>query len=78
MCCAGGDQCLTVMGAAKTLKNIYAFDINPAQLFILACKAHMIADKDLAAFPLLLDDICSVVMKTRFPRHTCVLLRSQK
>jgi hypothetical protein len=58
-CCAGGDQCLTIMGAAKSLENFYAFDNNPAQLFILAYKANLIANKNLREFSPSLAKICS-------------------
>ncbi|MBL8014252.1 MAG: hypothetical protein JNN05_10430, partial [Candidatus Omnitrophica bacterium] len=38
-CCAGGDQALTFLGNGKKGTEVFAFDQNPAQLFVLACKA---------------------------------------
>ncbi len=38
-CCGGGDQALTILGASGGEGVLWAVDINPAQLFILAAKA---------------------------------------
>ncbi len=38
-CCAGGNQVLTMIGAASGIRSLWAVDINPAQLFVLAAKS---------------------------------------
>lgn len=50
-CCAGGNQALTMLGAASRISSLCAVDINPAQLFILAGKAYFLKQKkDFPAF----------------------------
>lgn len=41
-CCAGGDQALTILGAGRSRNVLWAVDVNPAQLFILAAKAFFL------------------------------------
>ena len=38
-CCGGGNQALTILGASSGVDALWAVDINPAQLFVLAAKA---------------------------------------
>jgi hypothetical protein len=38
-CCGGGDQALTMLGAAGGKGSLWALDTNSAQLFVLAAKA---------------------------------------
>jgi hypothetical protein len=38
-CCGGGDQALTILGAGGGKNSLWAVDMNPAQLFVLAAKA---------------------------------------
>lgn len=49
-CCAGGDQALTILGAGSGIRTLWAVDINPAQLFILAAKAQFLNKKRSAPF----------------------------
>lgn len=44
-CCAGGDQALTMLGCSAAGGNLWAVDINPAQLFVLAAKARFLKQK---------------------------------
>jgi hypothetical protein len=44
-CCGGGDQALTMLGASGTKSTLWAVDINPAQLFVLAAKASFLKQK---------------------------------
>jgi hypothetical protein len=37
-CCGGGDQAITLLATIKGTGKLYAFDLNPAQLFVLAAK----------------------------------------
>ena len=46
-CCGGGDQALTMLGAGQKGGIVWAVDINPAQLFVLAAKAHFLDHKNL-------------------------------
>ncbi len=41
-CCGGGNQALTILGAAGDAGSLYAVDINAAQLFVLAGKCHFL------------------------------------
>lgn len=41
-CCGGGNQTLTMLGAGVGIRTLWAVDINPAQLFILAAKAKFL------------------------------------
>ena len=49
-CCGGGDQALTMLGASSMVRTLWAVDINPAQLFILAAKAAFLKKKKSAPF----------------------------
>ncbi len=49
-CCGGGDQALTFLGLAKEHPEVYAFDMNPAQLFVLACKARLLEEGQVKTF----------------------------
>ncbi len=49
-CCGGGDQSLTFLGHCQKGTEVYAFDLNPAQLFVLACKAVYLEDTKLKVF----------------------------
>lgn len=49
-CCGGGDQALTLLGAGKDIRDLWAVDINPAQLFILAAKAQAISEGSVPSF----------------------------
>jgi hypothetical protein len=49
-CCGGGDQALTLLGLAGRPSEIYAFDMNLAQLFVLACKAQLFKDKKMKTY----------------------------
>lgn len=42
-CCGGGDAALTLSSMLKPEGKAYIFDINPAQLFVLAAKAVFLA-----------------------------------
>jgi hypothetical protein len=44
-CCAGGDQVLTILGSGSKMKCLWAMDINPSQLFVLAAKATFLNQK---------------------------------
>jgi len=44
-CCGGGDQALTMLGAGAGRGEVWAVDINPAQLFVLAAKASFLRKK---------------------------------
>lgn len=71
-CSCGGDQVLTLMGLARPRAQTFAFDCNPAQLFVLAVKARLIADRKLENFSPSLEKICSeyrnqVQIKTYVP-----------
>jgi SAM-dependent methyltransferase len=46
-CCGGGNQSLTMLGAAPRLNSLCAVDINPAQLFILAAKSYSLKQKNI-------------------------------
>ena len=46
-CCSGGDQVLTMLGAGGGRGALWAVDINPAQLFVLAAKAFFLKQKNL-------------------------------
>jgi hypothetical protein len=46
-CCGGGDQALTMLGASPRQGSLWAVDINPAQLFVLAAKASYLKKNDL-------------------------------
>lgn len=46
-CCGGGDQALTMLGAGNGRAALWAVDINPAQLFVLAAKAYFLKQKNL-------------------------------
>ncbi len=46
-CCGGGNQVLTMLGAASRIDSLCAVDINPAQLFVLAAKALFLKQKNL-------------------------------
>lgn len=45
-CCGGGDQALTMLGAGGGKNALWAVDINPAQLFVLAAKAVFFKQKN--------------------------------
>ncbi len=45
-CCGGGDQALTMLGAGGGKNVLWAVDINPAQLFVLAAKAVFLKQKN--------------------------------
>jgi len=45
-CCGGGDQALTMLGAVKGKADLWAIDINPSQLFVLAGKAALLKKND--------------------------------
>ena len=44
-CCGGGDQALTMLGAGTGKGVLWAVDINPAQLFVLAAKSAFLRKK---------------------------------
>lgn len=44
-CCGGGNQVLTMLGSGVGIRTLWAVDINPAQLFILAAKAQFLNKK---------------------------------
>ncbi|MBF0485623.1 MAG: hypothetical protein HQL16_03810 [Candidatus Omnitrophica bacterium] len=56
-CCASGDQALTLLGALKVSGFLYAFDANPAQLFLLAGKALFLADQKKSPFVSSFEDL---------------------
>jgi len=45
-CCGGGDQALTILGAGGGRGALWAVDINPSQLFVLAAKAFFLKQKN--------------------------------
>jgi SAM-dependent methyltransferase len=49
-CCGGGNQALTMLGAGVGIRALWAVDINPAQLFILAAKAQFLDKKRSSPF----------------------------
>ena len=44
-CCGGGNQALTMLGAGGEKNALWAVDVNPAQLFVLAAKALYLKQK---------------------------------
>ncbi len=46
-CCGGGNQALTMLGAGGGRGALWAVDINPAQLFVLAAKALFLKQRNL-------------------------------
>ena len=46
-CCGGGDQALTMLGAVAGKAALWAVDINPSQLFVLAAKAFFLKKNNL-------------------------------
>ena len=44
-CCGGGNQALTMLGAGG--RSLWAVDVNPAQLFVLAAKSFFLKQKHL-------------------------------
>lgn len=49
-CCGGGDQALTMIGAGGGRNALWAVDVNPAQLFVLAAKAIFLKQKKIMPF----------------------------
>lgn len=45
-CCGGGDQALTMLGAGGGRNALWAVDVNPAQLFVLAAKAFSLKQRN--------------------------------
>jgi len=48
-CCGGGNQSLTILGAANGVRSLCAVDTNAAQLFVLAAKASFLKERN--SFP---------------------------
>lgn len=49
-CCGGGDQALTFLAGLEPKGSLWAFDLQPAQLFVLAAKALYLAGRKTPPF----------------------------